>query len=103
MLESMALEVPMVASQIGGLAEAIVDGETGLLCRPGDIESLALRMRHLIENPGESERLGRAAARKVARCFTLDKMVDGYEAVLSGVLAPGGTMPDPASRRDERS
>ena len=89
MLESMALGVPMIATKIGGLAEAIMHGETGLLCPPGDVEAFAMQMRGLIENSSEAERLGRAAATKVARCFTLDKMVEGYEAVLSGVLASG--------------
>jgi len=97
MLESMALEVPMIATKIGGLEEAIVHGETGLLCPTGEVEAFAMQMRSLIENSSEAERLGRAAATKVARCFTLDKMVEGYEAVLSAVLASRSNVPTATS------
>jgi glycosyltransferase involved in cell wall biosynthesis len=87
MLESMALEVPMIATNIGGLGEAIIHGETGLLCPPGDEESLTLQLRFLLEHRAEGRRLGRAAAERVARCFTLEKMVTGTEAVFAKVVA----------------
>jgi glycosyltransferase involved in cell wall biosynthesis len=90
MLESMALGVPMIATAIGGLAEAIIDGETGLLCSPGDSESLATQMQYLVEHQMEARKLGRAAAEMVARCFTLERMVAGNEAVLTDVLASRG-------------
>ena len=86
MLESMALEVPMIATMIGGLAEAIIHGETGLLCPPGDVDALSGQMRFLAEHPVMAPKLGRAAAEKVAKCFTLERMVAGNETVLANVL-----------------
>ena len=47
MLESMALEVPMIATTIGGLGEAIIHRVTGLLCPPGDAASLGMQMLFL--------------------------------------------------------
>jgi glycosyltransferase involved in cell wall biosynthesis len=97
MLESMAMEVPMVATRIGGLEEAIIDRETGLLCNPGDPGSLGEAMRSLVENPAGARSLGRAAADLVSQSFTLDKMVEGNAAVLDRVL--GSKCLTPASRR----
>jgi glycosyltransferase involved in cell wall biosynthesis len=82
MLESMALEVPLIASKMGGVAEAITDRETGLLCSPGDIGSLASQMRYLVELPSEAKIMGQAAEAKVGRCFNLERMVERYESVL---------------------
>lgn len=89
MLESMALQVPMVATDIGGLGEAISHQETGLLCRLGDVESLTEQMLELVNNPATAARLGRAAADRVSRCFTLEKMVEASEKVLLQVLGAG--------------
>jgi glycosyltransferase involved in cell wall biosynthesis len=86
MLESMALEVPMIASRIGGLQEAIIDGETGLVCPPGDTKSLVVQMRFVIEHQSEVLRLGRAAADKVSECFTFERMVTANEIVLADTL-----------------
>jgi glycosyltransferase involved in cell wall biosynthesis len=82
MLESMAMEVPMVATRIGGLPEAIIHGATGLLCVPGNALSLAAQMRSLAEGQLNAQELGRAAAELVRRRFTLQKMVEGNAAVL---------------------
>src|SRR5688572_20161634 len=91
MLESMALEVPMIASTIGGVAEAIIHRETGLLCSPGDSESLANQMQYLVGRRSEAQILGRAAGAKVARCFSLDRMVTNYQTVLAETLAQHGS------------
>jgi glycosyltransferase involved in cell wall biosynthesis len=89
MLESMALQVPMVATDIGGLGEAISHQETGLLCRLGDVESLAEQMLELVKDPPMAARLGRAAADRVAHCFTLEKIVEASEKVLLQALGAG--------------
>jgi glycosyltransferase involved in cell wall biosynthesis len=86
MLESMALEVPMIASRIGGLQEAIIEGETGFVCLPGDTKSLVTQMRFVVEHHSEVVRLGRAAANKVSQCFTFERMVTANEVVLADAL-----------------
>jgi glycosyltransferase involved in cell wall biosynthesis len=87
MLESMALEVPMIATRIGGLAEAIVDGKTGLLCPPGDAGQLAAKMQMLVDNRLDAGALGRAASAMVSECFTLERMVSRNAAVLVEAMA----------------
>jgi hypothetical protein len=75
-LLAMAHGVPVVASRIGGLVEAVEDGVSGLLAAntPTEIGSaIAL----LLEDRELRCRMGRAARERVERCFSLDSMVDG--------------------------
>ena len=66
LLEAMSAGVPAVASAIGGVPEALVDGVNGFLVAPGDKASLARHLRRLLEDRALAERLG-AAARESAR------------------------------------
>ena len=62
-LEAMAAELPVVASNVGGLGELVVDGETGLLVPPGDPEALAEALGRLIEDRELRRRLGASRPR----------------------------------------
>jgi len=87
-LESMALRKPLVMSDIGGASELILHGESGLLFRPGDIDTL---VQHLTSLASEHLRtqLGTAAGERVRRLFTLERMVSGFESRISSVLTGG--------------
>jgi glycosyltransferase involved in cell wall biosynthesis len=65
-LEAMAAGRPVVASDLPELREVVLDGETGLLFKPGDKAALARQTRALLDGPGLRRRLG-AAAREHAR------------------------------------
>jgi glycosyltransferase involved in cell wall biosynthesis len=82
MLESMAMGVPMIAPDIGGLAEAIVHRETGLLFPVGDANELASCMRMFADRSLDVVAIGEAAGRKVLQCFTLNQMVSANERIL---------------------
>lgn len=86
MLESMAMAVPMIAPRIGGLNEAIIDGETGLLFPIGDSSALADCMQRIVQSPSKSAELGRSAKRKIVEEFTLEKMAAGSEHILLSAL-----------------
>jgi glycosyltransferase involved in cell wall biosynthesis len=86
MLESMAMGVPMIAPRIGGLPEAIVHEETGLLFPPGDIPMLADLLRRIALSPAEAARMGGLAQDKVQENFTFAGMVAGSERVLSEAM-----------------
>ena len=61
-LEAMAWETPVLATEVFGLPELIEDGETGWLCAPRDIEALADSLdRALSSSPAERARIGAAA------------------------------------------
>jgi glycosyltransferase involved in cell wall biosynthesis len=85
-LEAMSVATPAIASDVGGIAEALRDGETGMLVPPGDSHALASSLRDLLETPERRTSMGLAAQRRVERLFTRTTMVDGLTAVYGEVL-----------------
>lgn len=77
-LEAAAAGKPIVASDIGGLRDVVVDGETGFLVPPGDRLALADTLRRLLADEGLRERLGEAARRRAAR-FSPEAIVPRFE------------------------
>lgn len=58
-----AVELPMIASRLQGLCEAVLDGETGLLFGPGDAIALADALGRVLDSPELAKRLGRGGRR----------------------------------------
>ena len=85
-LEAAACGTPSVASHIGGISEAIVDGQTGILVPAGDATKLAVAIRRVLEDDVLHARLGEAAAKRVAHCFTWDQQVKQTERVFVSVI-----------------
>lgn len=87
-MEAMASGCPVIASEVGGIPELIVDGECGLLCPPGDDREIARRIRSLAESPGLRADLGEAARRRAEAGFTLEECVGNTielcEAIVEG-------------------
>jgi N-acetyl-alpha-D-glucosaminyl L-malate synthase BshA len=80
-LEAMSAEVPVVASDIGGLPEVVEHGETGFLHDPGAVDGFVASVLKLLKNETLRRRMGRKA-RQVARLkFNADDMVDRYVQV----------------------
>jgi glycosyltransferase involved in cell wall biosynthesis len=90
-LEAMACGLPLVASRVGGLAEIVVDGETGLLVPPGDAEALTAALTTLARDRARAQQMGAAGHRRVAAEFTQQRMLDGVAAVYAGVLRPSSS------------
>lgn len=89
LLEAMALGTPVIASRVGGLAETIQDGATGLLVRPGSATGLAEAIGKLIADPSLGARLGDAARRLQRASYSLEAMAGSYLDVYRDVLARG--------------
>jgi glycosyltransferase involved in cell wall biosynthesis len=85
-LEAMASGTPVVASRIGGLAEVVVDGETGFLVPPGDVEALGDRLAGLLSDRRLAARLGANARDLVVERFTwracAKRCLTAYEALV---------------------
>ena len=77
-LEAMACHKPVVATCFGGSQEAVLDGETGYIVNPYDVNNLALKIIYLLKNPSEALRLGENGYTLVKTEFSLDKMVSNY-------------------------
>jgi glycosyltransferase involved in cell wall biosynthesis len=70
-LEAMAAGRPVVASHLPGLAELVVEGQTGYLVRPGDKVELARKTRLLLDHPDLARQMGEAGRHRVAVSFNL--------------------------------
>lgn len=75
-LESMALGKPVIASSVGGLREAIKDGENGFLVQPGNIKMIEKRWKQLIENKSLRKKLGENARKTVLDGYSIDDKVE---------------------------
>ncbi len=85
-LEAMACNVPIVSSNIGGLPELNVDGETGFLCPLGDIDALTEKTRAILSDDALHRRLAEGARRRAVEMFDQDQIVPMYEAHYERVL-----------------
>ncbi len=74
-LESMAIGKPIIASRLGGLREAIKDGENGYLVTPGSVDEIEQRWRELLLDPELRNRLGVAARETVFEKYLIDDKV----------------------------
>jgi glycosyltransferase involved in cell wall biosynthesis len=87
LLEAMAMERPVVVSDIPTFREFIVDGENGLFFRVRDPMDIARKVLFLIHNRELRERLGRNARRTVIERFTVERMLDKTEALYRELLS----------------
>ncbi|MEW5958653.1 MAG: N-acetyl-alpha-D-glucosaminyl L-malate synthase BshA [Chloroflexota bacterium] len=84
-LEAMACGVPVLATNVGGLPEVVLDGETGCLF-PLDAPELAVRLAvDLLSNPGLHQRMRQAAVKRAAG-FSSHQIVPRYEALYQNLL-----------------
>ena len=86
-LEAMASGLPVVASDVDGTPEAIIDGETGLLVPPNDPEAVAARIMQLLNDASLRARMGAAGRQRVERHFTLAQFVPQVENLYTELLA----------------
>lgn len=89
-LESMAAGVPVVATRVGGTAEAVQHERNGLLVPPGDPDSLANAIGRLLEAPSLAQRLGRAGRHSVTERFSMTRLVDTTSLLYESLLPTNG-------------
>jgi glycosyltransferase involved in cell wall biosynthesis len=76
MLDAMACGTPVVATRAGGIPEAIVDGESGVLVAPHDDVALASALIRLLRDADLRKRLGEAGRQRVVQQFSVETMVE---------------------------
>lgn len=84
-LEAMALEVPVISTNAGGIPEVNIHGQTGYMSNIGDIESMANYAKHILRDP-ETHNTFRQNALAHAKTFEISKIVSQYEAVYEKAL-----------------
>jgi glycosyltransferase involved in cell wall biosynthesis len=87
LLEAMASEKPVVATRVGSVSETVLEGRTGYLVAPGDTHGMADRVLKLLTDRPWAAALGRAGREQVIAHWSVDRMVRGYEDLISGIYA----------------
>lgn len=90
-IEAMLAGLPVVASRIGGIVDAVRDGETGLLVAPGAHEAIAEAVRRLIDDSELARRLARAGQELARSEFTRASSAARFSELYSRLTAAGGT------------
>lgn len=85
-LEAMAAGKAVVATAVGGNPEAVVEGVTGVLVRPGDVAALATAVVRLLKDPAARSRFGSAGRARVLEQFSVDSVVERYQAAYEALL-----------------
>lgn len=86
-LESMAFGLPMVVTDVGGNAEAVLNQETGLVVPAKSPAQLGIAIRRLIEDPEARRMMGAAGRQRVERHFSLRRCVEDYDGMYQNILS----------------
>lgn len=85
--EAMAVGLPLVMTKVGGVAELVLDGETGYLVEPQDPYALAQRLGLVLENPELGRRMGELGRARIVEHFSIEGMASQFEALYEELLA----------------
>ncbi len=101
-LEAMAGELPVVASDVGGVSELVVDGETGLLVPPGDEAALGTALGRLVQDRDLRRRLGAAGRARAESSFDLSEFRRAHLQLYARQLELTGAIAEPPVEPAER-
>ena len=86
-IEAMFAELPVVAADVGSVRELVVDGETGLLVPPDDVDALTSALATVGASAERRRTLGRAGRARALENFSLERMLESYEQTYERLLA----------------
>jgi glycosyltransferase involved in cell wall biosynthesis len=84
LLEAMAYGVPVIATDVLGSRDVVIDGETGFLARVSDPDHIADRTLVMLEDKPFHRRCGQAARERVAKEFSFDAFIEGHRKLYAG-------------------
>ena len=86
-IEAMATGLPVISSKVGGITEIVVEGETGLLIPPNNIQALVEAIERLLDDEKLRVKMGKEGRRRVERFFTwethVNKLISLYNKMVS--------------------
>jgi L-malate glycosyltransferase len=80
-LEAMACGVPCIGTDVGGIPEVIVDGETGYICELGNIQSITEKAVQILSNPQIHKRFSAKSVERAEKRFSAEHIVAEYENI----------------------
>lgn len=89
LMEAMASGVPVIATRLAGIPELVIDGVTGTLALPGDVDDLQRVLRNVLRDTAGVLRMTRAARALIEQEFDLGVNAERLAALLSGAAAGG--------------
>jgi glycosyltransferase involved in cell wall biosynthesis len=94
LMEMQAASVPVVATEVGGVGEVIVDGQTGLLVRDRAVAELRAGIERLLDDRALAERLARAGSERIRDHFNAGRQAEQYFELFTRLLRrPGSRVP----------
>lgn len=84
-LEAMAAGKPVVATDVGSVADTVRHGVTGYLVSAGDVEPMAGHVVELLQDPLWARQMGANARRTVVTHWSLERMVEGYQQLIEAI------------------
>jgi glycosyltransferase involved in cell wall biosynthesis len=87
LVEAAFLGKASVGSGVDGIAEAIADGETGLLVKPRDTQALAEGIGALLSEPERRRKMGEAARLRAQQLFTVEAQAEAMEGLFTQLVA----------------
>lgn len=87
LLQAASAGIAVIASDTGGMPEAVTDGETGVLTPPGDAKALEMAMEQLLSAPAQANAFGQMGRARMLREFSIPVMAEGNLEVYRAVMA----------------
>jgi glycosyltransferase involved in cell wall biosynthesis len=87
-VEAMAAGRPVIATNVGGIPEVVVDGETGVLVPPEQPDALAAAIHRLLRDPVVAAQMGQAGRRRARELFSAERMAEKTAALYEELSSP---------------
>jgi len=89
-LQTMAMEKPVIASDAGAIKEVVMHEKTGLLIPPKNPHEIAVKVIEIYKNPEQAVRFGKEGRRLVEESYSMDKMLDKIELLYRNLITGNG-------------
>ena len=86
LIEAQAANKPIVATDVGGIRDIVIENKTGLLSKSGDLKGLANNLRKLIDDDNLRDQLGRSGYDNVIRSFSYKRLVSDVKSLYTELL-----------------
>lgn len=87
--EAMALEIPVVATDVGALRESVLDGQTGFVVPPRDAQAIVDASRRLLDDQSLRARMGRAGRERATECYAPGAGADLHRQAFEAAIQHG--------------